>query len=158
MFLPQFQKEALIVDERFNNGGQIPARFIEMLNRPLLNYWSVRHGHEWQWPVKSHIGHLYGGSGVTSAISILGSINRGQAPGIRNLVNLLPEAVEVQDRALPIASTRPLPPGTRLGAVQSLGLGGANFVMIMEPGTVRTTLPPGPGGSTRRFTPGMSPS
>ncbi|MBW2262747.1 MAG: polyketide synthase, partial [Deltaproteobacteria bacterium] len=103
--------------------------------------------------VKSHIGHLYGGSGVTSAISVLGSLNRGQAPGIRNLVNPIPEAVEVQDRALPIPTTRPLPAGTQLGAVQSLGLGGANFVMIMEPGTVRTTIPPGPGRGPKRERP-----
>ena len=30
-------RTALIVDERFNSGGQIPDRFIELLNRPMLN-------------------------------------------------------------------------------------------------------------------------
>ena len=37
-------KDGLIVDERFNSGGQIPDRFIELLNRPMLAYWAVRHG------------------------------------------------------------------------------------------------------------------
>ena len=33
-------KEGLIIDERWNSGGQIPARFIELLNRPILTYWA----------------------------------------------------------------------------------------------------------------------
>ena len=36
--------DGLIVDERFNSGGQIPDRFIELLNRPMLSYWAVRDG------------------------------------------------------------------------------------------------------------------
>jgi len=50
MFQGQYGKEALIIDERFNSGGQIPDRFIELLNRPLYNYWGVRDGEDWQWP------------------------------------------------------------------------------------------------------------
>jgi tricorn protease len=38
------------VDERFNSGGQIPDRFVEMLSRKTLNYWGVRDGHDWSWP------------------------------------------------------------------------------------------------------------
>jgi len=41
-FAPQTEKEGMIIDERFNGGGQVPDRFIELLNRPLLNYWAVR--------------------------------------------------------------------------------------------------------------------
>ena len=52
----QIDKEALIIDERFNNGGQIPDRFIEMLNRPLYSYWGVRDGDDWQWPPVAQIG------------------------------------------------------------------------------------------------------
>ncbi len=52
----QIDKEALVIDERFNNGGQIPDRFIEMLNRPLYSYWGVRDGDDWQWPPVSEIG------------------------------------------------------------------------------------------------------
>ena len=42
MFQGQFQMDGLIVDERFNSGGQVPDRFIELLNRPVLNYWNRR--------------------------------------------------------------------------------------------------------------------
>jgi tricorn protease len=50
MFQGQYQKDGLIIDERFNSGGQIPDRFIELLNRPLYNFWAVRDGKDWQWP------------------------------------------------------------------------------------------------------------
>ncbi len=56
MFRAQFMKEGLIVDERFNNGGQIPDRFVELLDRPLKNYWAVRTGKDWQWPPVAHHG------------------------------------------------------------------------------------------------------
>lgn len=56
MFMGQFDKPALIVDERFNNGGQIPDRFVELLNRPVTNYWAVRDGRDWQWPPVAHHG------------------------------------------------------------------------------------------------------
>jgi len=36
-FFGQRHKEALILDERWNGGGQIPTRFIELLNRPVTN-------------------------------------------------------------------------------------------------------------------------
>ena len=52
----QIGKEGLIVDERFNSGGQVPDRFIEMLNRPLYNYWGVRDGKDWQTPTIAHTG------------------------------------------------------------------------------------------------------
>jgi tricorn protease len=56
----QFQgerfKKALIVDDRWNGGGQIPTRFIEMLNRPVTNYWARRDQHDWIWPPDSHVG------------------------------------------------------------------------------------------------------
>ena len=49
-YMGQLGKEGLIVDERFNSGGQIPDRFVELLNRPVTNYWAVRDGKDWQWP------------------------------------------------------------------------------------------------------------
>lgn len=42
-FYPQVGKEALIIDDRYNGGGFIPDRMIELLDRPILNYW-VRRG------------------------------------------------------------------------------------------------------------------
>ena len=55
-FAAQFTKDALIVDERFNSGGQIPDRFIELLDRSPLAWWAVRDGHDWQWPPHAHFG------------------------------------------------------------------------------------------------------
>jgi len=55
-FMAQWRKEGLIIDERWNGGGQIPDRFIELLNRPILAYWGVRDGQSWQWPPVAHRG------------------------------------------------------------------------------------------------------
>jgi tricorn protease len=46
MWRAQVKKPGLIIDERFNSGGQIPDRFIELLDRPLRNYWAVRDGRD----------------------------------------------------------------------------------------------------------------
>ncbi|MBI1189602.1 MAG: peptidase S41 [Tepidisphaera sp.] len=52
-FFGQKNKAAIIIDERWNGGGQIPTRFIELLNRPATNYWARRDGHDWTWPPDS---------------------------------------------------------------------------------------------------------
>src|SRR5205085_11291191 len=43
-FFPQADKEAIIVDERFNGGGQVAEYYIELLRRPLVSYWATRPG------------------------------------------------------------------------------------------------------------------
>jgi tricorn protease len=55
-FFGQMDKDALIIDERWNGGGQIPTRFIELLNRPVTNYWARRDGNDWTWPPDSQQG------------------------------------------------------------------------------------------------------
>lgn len=55
-FFGQRAMPALLIDERWNGGGQIPTRFIELLNRPVTNFWARRHGKDWQWPPDSHQG------------------------------------------------------------------------------------------------------
>jgi tricorn protease len=55
-YFGQLDKDALIIDDRWNGGGQIPTRFIELLNRPVTNYWAKRHGADWTWPPDSHQG------------------------------------------------------------------------------------------------------
>lgn len=55
-FFGQRDKAALIIDDRWNGGGQIPTRFIELLNRPVTNYWARRDGIDWTWPRDSHQG------------------------------------------------------------------------------------------------------
>jgi tricorn protease len=42
MFYSQVSKPALIVDERYNGGGFIPGRMIEMLSRTSLSFWARR--------------------------------------------------------------------------------------------------------------------
>jgi tricorn protease len=49
-FRAQVNKPGLIIDERFNSGGQVPDRFIELLGRKTLNYWAVRDGRDWTSP------------------------------------------------------------------------------------------------------------
>jgi tricorn protease len=55
-FNAQWDKKALVIDERFNSGGQIPDRFIEMLNRTPLAFWATRDGATWPWPPYAHFG------------------------------------------------------------------------------------------------------
>jgi tricorn protease len=55
-FRGQITKPGLLIDERFNSGGQIPDRFVELLNRPLRNYYGVRDGQDWAWPPVAHFG------------------------------------------------------------------------------------------------------
>lgn len=55
-FNAQWDKKALVIDERFNSGGQIPDRFIEVLNRNPLAFWAIRDGETWPWPPFAHFG------------------------------------------------------------------------------------------------------
>lgn len=55
-FNAQWDKKALVIDERFNDGGQIPDRFIEMLNRDPLAFWAIRDGSDWPWPPYANFG------------------------------------------------------------------------------------------------------
>ncbi|HSR51709.1 MAG TPA: PDZ domain-containing protein [Acidobacteriota bacterium] len=55
-FFGQRRKAALIIDERWNGGGNIPTRFVELLNRPVTNYWARRHGEDLTWPPDAHHG------------------------------------------------------------------------------------------------------
>ena len=55
-FFGQTLKQGLIIDERWNGGGQIPNRFVELLNRPVSNYWATRGKQDIHWPPDSHQG------------------------------------------------------------------------------------------------------
>jgi tricorn protease len=43
-FFPQCDKEAIIIDERFNGGGQIADYYIDHLRRPFTAMWATRYG------------------------------------------------------------------------------------------------------------------
>lgn len=49
-FFPQVGADAIIVDERFNGGGQVADYYIDLLRRPLISYWAMRHGDVLQTP------------------------------------------------------------------------------------------------------------
>jgi len=55
-FLGQHNLDGLIIDERWNGGGMLPDRFIELLNRPVLNYWALHDGMSWRTPYRTHPG------------------------------------------------------------------------------------------------------
>ena len=55
-FLPQVNKEALIIDVRYNGGGFIPDRMIEIVSRQPLNYWKRRGLDPQATPVIAHVG------------------------------------------------------------------------------------------------------
>jgi len=55
-FYGQLNKKGFIVDERFNSGGQLSDRFIELLTRPVVHYISRRNGPNWQQPTYAHEG------------------------------------------------------------------------------------------------------
>lgn len=55
-FYGQAQKDALILDDRFNGGGFIPDAMIELLERPLLSYWTTRNAEPFTTPGFVHRG------------------------------------------------------------------------------------------------------
>ena len=55
-FYGQAHMDALIIDERWNGGGQFPNREIEALDRPRTNYWGRRWGKSMATPGDSHQG------------------------------------------------------------------------------------------------------
>ena len=55
-YIGQHGKAALIIDDRWNGGGQIPSRFIEMMNRPATNAWARRDAADQVWPPDTHNG------------------------------------------------------------------------------------------------------
>lgn len=55
-FFGQRHLDGLIIDDRWNGGGQIPTRFIELLNRPATNMWALRDGLDGVWPPDSSQG------------------------------------------------------------------------------------------------------
>jgi tricorn protease len=52
-FYPQTHKDAVIIDERFNGGGQVADYYIDILRRPLISYWAMRYGDDLKTPTAS---------------------------------------------------------------------------------------------------------
>jgi tricorn protease len=49
-FFPQADKAGIIVDERFNGGGQLADYYIDLLKRPAQSYWRYRYGKDQKAP------------------------------------------------------------------------------------------------------------
>jgi tricorn protease len=55
-YFSQLDKQALILDERFNGGGSVADYVVDLLNRPLLSYWATREGRPFTTPNASIFG------------------------------------------------------------------------------------------------------
>jgi len=68
-YFAQADRQALIIDERFNGGGKAADYIIDHLRRPLWNYWSSRDGEDYTTPATNIAGpkvmivNEYAGSG-----------------------------------------------------------------------------------------------
>ena len=52
-FFPQANRQAIIVDERHNGGGQVADYYIDILRRPFISYWAMRYGGDLKTPMAS---------------------------------------------------------------------------------------------------------
>lgn len=58
MYYGQLNKQGFIIDERFNGGGQLADRFLELLKRPVVYNLAWRYGRHHTWPVKTNTGPM----------------------------------------------------------------------------------------------------
>jgi tricorn protease len=58
MFYGQLDKQGFIIDERFNGGGQLADRFLELLMRPVVYNLHWRHGRDHTQPIKTNTGPM----------------------------------------------------------------------------------------------------
>lgn len=91
MYYGQLDKEGFIIDERFNGGGQLADRFLELLKRPIIYnlYW--RHGKHITHPIKTNTGPMgmlingWAGSGGDGLPWAFRELNAGPIVGERTL-------------------------------------------------------------------------
>lgn len=55
-FYAQLDKKGFVIDERFNAGGQLSDRFMELLERPTILYLHWRNSKDHKWPTYSNDG------------------------------------------------------------------------------------------------------
>lgn len=55
-YFAQIDKDAAVIDERFNGGGTAADYIIDYMRRPLMNFWATREGADFTTPV----GSIYG--------------------------------------------------------------------------------------------------
>jgi tricorn protease len=52
-FYPQADRQAIIVDERYNGGGLVADYYIDILRKPLTSFWATRYGADIKTPLAS---------------------------------------------------------------------------------------------------------
>lgn len=50
-FFPQADRDAIIVDERHNGGGQVADYYLDLLRRPYISHWAMRYGEDLKTPL-----------------------------------------------------------------------------------------------------------
>ncbi|MFC4722185.1 PDZ domain-containing protein [Geojedonia litorea] len=91
MFYGQLDKKGFVIDERFNGGGQLADRFMELMTRPSIYnlYW--RHGEAMRAPSKTNTGPMgmlingWAGSGGDALPWAFRELNAGPIVGERTL-------------------------------------------------------------------------
>ncbi len=58
MYYGQLDKQGFIIDERFNGGGALADRFLELLQRPVVYNLHWRHGKDHTWPIMANPGPM----------------------------------------------------------------------------------------------------
>ncbi|MCH8525351.1 MAG: PDZ domain-containing protein [Balneolales bacterium] len=58
MYYGQLHKDGFIIDVRFNGGGQLADRFMELLTRPVVYNLHLRHGRDHTQPIKTNTGSM----------------------------------------------------------------------------------------------------
>ncbi|MBO6525216.1 MAG: PD40 domain-containing protein [Balneolaceae bacterium] len=58
MYYGQLDKKGFIIDERFNGGGQLADRFLELLMRPVVYNLHWRHGRDHTQPIQTNTGPM----------------------------------------------------------------------------------------------------
>ena len=98
-FSAQHNRDGLIIDERFNSGGQLGDRFVELLDRNSYTYLFSRHGNDQPWPPMAHFGpqvmliNGWSGSGGDALPWFYKTAGRGKVIGTRTWGGLIGPAV-----------------------------------------------------------------
>ncbi len=143
LFFSQLDKDGLIIDARFNNGGFPPSFLAERLSRPLLHYWTLpfgkpvpahTHGHH---GYKALLTNSWSGSGGDllpyyfqrlGLGPVIGGVTYGAARGISGNpmmvdggVVTIPNFGMVSDQRLPIIENEGVKPDIFLENTPDLG-------------------------------------
>lgn len=94
-YYAQLHKGGIIIDERFNGGGQLSDRFLELIIRPKIGYIYSRNGDLESWPSKANYGpkamliNGAAGSGGDALPWAFKELNAGPLVGTRTMGALI---------------------------------------------------------------------